>query len=129
VDVPLDGDRVAVVEVETERLGVELVDIAPTGMHRFEGAVHAGGVNPVEVDAVRVAAAVREAHPDPIALGASDGGPRNLSVVGPRRIEHAGRHFDLMVFGDQLVLPQPLTRGETRDLTAVEMSEEGTGIE
>ena len=37
-------------------------------------------------------------------------GPGHLAVVGPRRIEHARRHLDLAILGDELVLPQRLAR-------------------
>lgn len=129
MNVALDWNGVAVIQVQPERLGVELVDEALARADRLEGAVHARGVNPVEVDAVRMAALVDEPHPQPVALGTADGWTGYLAVVGPRGIEDAWRHLDFTVFGHQLVLPQHLTRGETGHLAGIEAGEEGAGVE
>ena len=79
--------RVAVVEVQPERRGVELVDgrVARLDVAGADPghAVHHVAVDAVEVHRVRVAGAVREAHPQPLALAGAQGGAGHAPVVGP----------------------------------------------
>ena len=129
VDVPLDGDGVAVIELESRGLGVELVDVAPARRHHLEGAVHVRRVDAVEVHRVGVAAAVLEAHADPVALGAAERRARHLAVIGPCRIEHPGCHLDLPVLGDEIVLPERLAAGEAGHPSHVELGQERRRVE
>src|SRR5688572_17316156 len=83
VDVTLDRDGVAVIELQPERLGVELVGEAAARRDHLEGAIHPRGVDPVEVNGVGVTPLVPEVDADPVSLGAADRGARDLAVVGP----------------------------------------------
>jgi hypothetical protein len=129
VNVPLDGNGVAVIQMQPERLGVELIHEALAPAYRLEGPVHARGVDPMEMDAVGVAPLIDEPHPNPVALGAANGGPGYLSIVGPCRIEDPGGNLDLTVFRHQLILAQHLPRGEPGHLAGIEVGEKGVGIE
>src|SRR4051812_46827181 len=101
VDVPLQRDGVAVIEMAAEGLGLELVDELATGQHvaRARHAVHARGVDAVEVYGVRMRAAVAEADAHPLALGNPDGRTGNAAVVGPGREDDARRDLDVLVDG------------------------------
>ena len=108
MDVPLQRHRVAVIEVQAERLGVELVD-EPRARHDLvlgQRAVHLGRMPAVKVDRVRMRALVQELDADAIAFGRADRRAGHLAVVGPGRKEHAGRDLDLAIDGDDLVLAQ-----------------------
>src|SRR5918998_4225818 len=96
---------VAVVEVHSEGLGVELVGELLPRPYELEGPVHVGRVEAVEVDRVRMSILVLEHDPEPVVFPRPQGRPRHLPVVGPRRVHHARRHLDLDVLGPQLVLP------------------------
>ena len=108
-DVRRQRHHVAVVEVQAERLGVELVDEllagvdlpATAALADPRHAVHEVGVDPVEVDRVRVLGAVDEADPQPVALGAAEGRAGDAAVVGPGGIGDAGRDLDVLVLGDR----------------------------
>src|SRR5690606_5425348 len=108
VDVPLERGRVAVVEVQPERLGIELVHVVLPRLHDLEHAVHVRRVDAVEVDRVRMGAGVGEADPHAVALGATDRGPRHLAVERPCREVDSGCDLDLAVHGHQVVLPEHL---------------------
>ena len=113
MDVPLQRHRVTVVEMQAERLRVELVDEPVAGHHLMLGQrpVHLGRMPAVEVNRVRVRALIQEVDADPIAFGRAHRRTRHLAVEGPRREEHAGRDLDLAIDGDELVLPQQCTVG------------------
>ena len=108
------GVDVAVVEVQAERLGVELVRDRLAGLDDAEAdagePVHAGRVDAVEVDRVRVRGAVAEADAQPLALTGAQRGRRDAAVVRPGRELHAGGDLDLPVVGDQLPLAQHARR-------------------
>ncbi len=116
MDVPLQRDRVAVVEVEAERLGVELVQELPSRRHLMLGqrAVHGRRMPAVEMHGVGVRALVEEADADPIALGGAQRRAGHLAVVGPGREEDAGRDLDLAIDGVDLVLAQQRAVGARR---------------
>ena len=107
--VPLDGHSVAVIQVQPERLRLELVDEAPARLHRFKSTIHVRRMDSVKMNAVGVASLVRESDPDAVALGASNRRTRYLTVVGPRRVEHTWRYLDFPVLGHKLVFPEHLT--------------------
>ena len=87
------GERrgVAVVEVEPERPGVELVGERLAGLDQpaadllaeARHAVHLRGVDAVEVDRVRVRAAVAEADPQPVSVDAAERRPGDAAVERP----------------------------------------------
>ena len=62
----------------------------------LEDAVHVGRVDAVEVDRVRVRAAVRELHAQKVVLGRADDGARARAVVRPGGEGDALRHLDLL---------------------------------
>ena len=107
-DVLGERGRVAVVEVQAERRGVELVDgrLARLDVAGADArdAVHHVAVDAVEVDRVRVARAVREADPQPLALARAQRRAGHAPVVGPGGVLDAGRHLDLAVLGDDVPL-------------------------
>ena len=109
-DVRRQRRGVAVVEVQAEGLGVELVDGRAAGLDQAGAgsghAVHVGGVDAVEVDRVRVVRGVAEADPQPLALTGAQRGPGDAAVVGPGGERDAGRDLDLLLGGDQLPLAQ-----------------------
>ncbi len=129
VDVPLDWHGVAVVQVQPERLGVELVEIAAARRDHLERAIHVCRVDAVEVHGMRMAAAVREVDAQPVPFRGADRRPGDLAVVRPRRIEHARRYLDLRVLGVEAVFAQRLPARQRGHLAAVEVREEGRRVE
>ena len=107
VDVLLERRRMAVVDVEARRPGRELVRQLVPRRDDLEDAVHVRGVDPVEVDRVRVRARVHEAHPQEVVLGGADHGAGNGAVVRPRGEEHSRRDLDLLVRRDERVVAHP----------------------
>src|SRR4051794_33737827 len=101
----------AVVEVEPERRGVELVDGRVAGSDVAGAdpgdAVHHVTVDAVEVDRVRVPRPVDEANPQSLALARPERRPRDAAVVGPGRVLDPRRDLDLAVLGDELPLAHP----------------------
>ena len=110
---------VAVVEVQAERLGVELVDEArrpaPPAAPGSEPSI-AGGCQPWKWRRVRVRSLVQEVDPDAVPLGGADRRPRHLAVERPGGEKEAGGDLDLAVHGVDLVLAQqrPSGRGVSR---------------
>ena len=87
MDVALQRHGVAVIEVQAERVRVELVD-EPGARHDLmlrQRAVHLRRMPSVEVNRVRVRSLVEEVDPDAIAFGRADRRPGHLAVVRPRR--------------------------------------------
>ena len=76
----------------------------PPDVHDLEDPVHVRGVDPVEVDRVRMRSGVRELHAQELALGGADDGARHRAVVGPGGEGDALGHLDVAVGGDELVL-------------------------
>ena len=60
------------------------------GSDDLEDAVHVGRVDPVEVDRVRVRAAVDEVHPQQVVFGRPDHGAGDGAVVRPGGEETPG---------------------------------------
>ncbi len=104
VDVLLQRRGVAVVEVHPRRPRRELVGERVARGDDLEDAVHLGRVDPVEVDRVRVGAAVDEVDAQQVVLGRPDHGPRRAPVVGPGVEEDALCDLDAPVERHQLVL-------------------------
>ena len=131
VDVPLQRQGVAVVEVAAEREGVELVDelLAGADLAGARHAVHAGRVDAVEVHGVRVRAVVAEDDPHPLALGDAQARARHPAVVGPGREEEPGRDLDLLVLADDLERAQRAAIRQRRDRAGVPVGEERCGVE
>src|SRR5688572_18909404 len=75
----------------------------------------------VKMHRVRMAACVSEVHPEAVSLGAAQRRSGHLSVVRPRREEHAGGYFDLLVDCDDIELAQRLSRWQRRDAASVEL--------
>ena len=87
----------AVVEVEAGRTGRELVRERLPRLDDLEDAVHVGGVDTVEVDRVRMLAAVRELDTQRVSLRHPDDRARNGAVVRPGGERDALRDLDLRV--------------------------------
>jgi len=70
VEVPLQGQRVAMVEMAAERLGIEFVDefVAGVDQARPRHAVHPRRVDAVEMHGMRVRAVILEDDPQPVAI-------------------------------------------------------------
>ena len=109
MDVPLQRQRMAVIEVAAEGLGVELVGEGLARLHQpgARNAVHARGMDAVEVHRVRVGRAVGEMDAEPLALGAAERRAGHAAVIGPGRKEHARRHLDLDVAGGDRPFAHP----------------------
>ena len=108
MDVALQRHGVAVIQVQAERLGVELVDETLTGQHLLIGqrAVHRRRMPAVEMNRVRMRTLIDECDLDAIAFGGADRRTRHLPVIGPGREEHAGSDLDLAIDRVELVLAQ-----------------------
>ena len=123
--------RVAVVEVQAEGLGVELVDGRAAGLDQSGAgtghAVHVGRVDAVEVDRVRVMRRVAEADAQTLALTRAQRGPGNAAVVGPGGERDAGRDLDLLLVGDELPLAQDATAGQAPRGALVEVAHDRVG--
>ena len=94
MDVLLQGRRVAVVELHPVRLRGELVRVGARPAPPPRRRRPCSRVDPVEVDRVRMSAAVDEPNAQEIVLGGPDHGPRNRPVVRPRLEEDALRDLD-----------------------------------
>ena len=92
-----NGNRVTVVQMQSERPGDELVHECFAGLNHLEHAIHVRRVDAMKMNRVRVRAPVVKIHADQIALCGSEGGPRYLSVIRPRRKVYARRDFDLAI--------------------------------
>ena len=124
---------VAVVEVQAERLGVELVDEPFARIDQpgggVEDAIHAGGMDAMEVDAVRVRAAVDESDAHAVALTRANRRTRDATVVGPGGELDTRDDLDGFVEGVERVLAQGLSVGQRAHLPAVEVGQDLGGVE
>ncbi len=120
MNVPFERHGMAVIQVQPERLGVELVGEQATGFYDRLHAVHLRRVSSVKVDGVGVAAGVGEAHPQAVALGAADRRPGHPAVVGPGGEEDTRCDLHLFVGGHDVVLTQGLAVGRTAEAAAIE---------
>ena len=128
------GERrdVAVVEVQAEGLGVELVGEALAGLDLAAAAVladprhavHQRRVDAVEVHRVRVVGGVDEADPQPLALAGPQGRAGDAAVVGPGLVLDPGRDFDLLVLGDDRPFAQDAAAGQAPRLAVVEVAQD-----
>ena len=133
------GERrgVAVVEVEPERPGIELVGERLAGLDEpaadllaeARHAVHLRGVDAVEVNRVRVSAAVAEAHPQPVPVDAPERGPGDAPVERPGGVLDARSDLDLLVARDQLPLAQRAPVGQLRRAAPVEVAQDQRRVE
>src|SRR6266511_4401844 len=136
-DVGCQRRRVTVVEVEPERARLELVrellaDVDQPAADLLadpRSSVHDVGVDPVEVDRVRVRAGVDEVDPQVVSLACPQRGARNAPVVRPGCVPDAGNDLDLLVVGDELPFAQGATAGEPARLAPVEVAQHRAGIE
>ena len=136
-DVPGERRRVTVIEVQPERLGVELVgelladvDEAAADLLADPGrTVHHGRVDAVEVNRVRMRPRVCEVDPQQVPFAGPQRGPRDAAVVRPRGELDAGNDLDLLVVGDELPLAQHAAVGETSRLAPVEVAHDRAGVE
>lgn len=101
VNVPLQRQGVAMIEVASERLGVELVDelFAGTNQTGTRNAVHSRRMDAVEVHRMRVRSIVAEDDPQPLAFLRPQCRSGHAVIEGPGRKEDAGRDLDLPVDG------------------------------
>ena len=131
VHVPLQRQRVAVIEVAAERLGVELVDelLARIDQAGARHAVHARRMDAVEMHRVRMRAVVLEDDPQPVAFGRAQRRAGHAAVVGPGREHDARRDLDLLVLGDDLEGPQRAAVGQRRDRAGLPVGQHRGRIE
>jgi hypothetical protein len=104
MDVPLQRQCMAVIEVASEGDGIELVGERFTGadLAGAGDAIHAGRMNAVEVHRVTMRAVVVKQDLDPVALGGPQTRARHPAIVSPRWEEDARRDFDLLVLAGDL---------------------------
>src|SRR5207247_6254039 len=88
-NVLLERRRMAVIELHAVGTGWKLVRVAAARFDDLEDAVHVRGVDPVEVDRVRVRACVRQVDSQQIALRRSDHGSATRAVVRPGGADEA----------------------------------------
>jgi hypothetical protein len=108
----------AVVEVKAGRARRELVDEFLARAYDLEHPVHVCRVDAMEVNCVRVGAAVHEPHPERVVFRRPDHRAGHGAVVCPGRKEHARGDLDLPVDRCEGVLahasrPVRLRRGRT----------------
>src|SRR5215211_1403461 len=127
-DVLPERRRVAVVEMQPGRLGVELVHELLPRPYELEDPIHVGRVEAVKVDGVGMRAVVLEADAQPFPLRGPQGGAGNLPVVGPGRIHDARSDFYLGLLRGQLELPDGPPAFPAL-LPLVEIPQERRGIE
>ncbi len=87
----------AVVEVEPGGPRLELVDELATALDDLEDAVHVRRMDPVEVDRVRMRAAVQEADAERVPFGRPDHRARSGAVVRPGGEEDARGDLEILV--------------------------------
>ena len=133
VDVSLEWNGMAVVEVTAVGIGIELIGKALARLDHTASdpgyPIHESGVNTVEVDGVRMCPGVGEVDPNSVALSAAERRSWNLAIVGPGREEDAWGDLDLLVGGDDLVLAKRPAIRLPAHVPVVECGEEGRGIE
>src|SRR5687767_11660435 len=129
------GERrgVAVIEVKSERLGVELVDIfAAWGNDArlcIENAVHVARMNSMKMDAVRVVTRVQKLDPDAITFVHPDCGAGDPTVIGPRGKLEPRHDLDDLILNDERVLVKDLPVWKRADFSGIEIGEERGRIE
>ena len=129
VDVTFQRDCMAVVEMESTRLGFEFVNEFLSGLYDFKDPVHVGRMKTVKVDGVCMGPPVSEVDPELISFGASHRGSRNLTVVRPGWEVEPWRNLDFLVNRKNVPLPQHPAIGQFCDLAVVEVVQELGGIE
>jgi hypothetical protein len=117
-------EDVAVIQVQPERLGVELVGEPAAGRNGFVYPVHVAGVDPVEVHGVGVAGGVEEVDPNPVALDRAEGGAGHAAVVCPGLVIHPGHDFDRLHACEHVVLAQHPPVWQGADLAVVEVGQD-----
>src|SRR5207253_5573887 len=96
---------VAVVRVDAERLGAELVRALTAGRDDLEDPVLVAGMDAVQVDGMWMAGLVRERDLHVVALRDADERPRDGAVVGPSVPLHALGDLEDRVLRRQRELP------------------------
>src|SRR5688572_30703025 len=119
----------AVIQLQTERLGVELIHERPTWLHHFERAIHIRRMDSVKVNGMRMRARIREMYANPITFSAPQRRARHLPVVRPRREVNARRNLDFLVERSDIVLAQRLSIRQRRYLAVIELGQELRWIE
>ena len=104
-DVLAQRHHVAVIRKHAKRLGDEVVGEGLACRHHLENAVHVRWMNAVEVDRVRLAAAVLKMDEQPVAGGRAERRAGHEAVVGPGRKFDSFRDFEFLVFGHRRVFP------------------------
>ena len=129
------GERahVAVVEVQPEGQGVELVDRALAGrdLARRRGPARRPSrrVEAVEVDRVRVLGGVDERDPQPLALAGAQRRAGDAAVVGPGREADAGGDLDLLVLRHERPLAHDAAAREPPRRAPVEVAQDRVRVE
>src|SRR5574341_1985739 len=83
----------------------------------------------VKVHGVWMVCAVREFDADAISFSAAQSRTRDAPVVCPSRIFDAGDDFDILVDGDDLVLPESLPIQGCGRLAIIEIGQDLCGVE
>ena len=119
------------VKVAAEGEGVELIDefLAGRDHARPRHAVHPPGMDAVEVDRMRMTAAVLEHEPEPFALDAAERRPRHPAVIGPGRKHHARGDLDLALDRGDDPFPHRTSVSVGRKAAVVEIGQDGSRVE
>jgi hypothetical protein len=129
-DVPGQRRGVAVVQMQPERLGLELVgelladlDQAAADVLTDPGrAVHLRRVDAVEVNGVRMRPGVDEVDAQQVAFVCTQRRPRHAAVVRPRGVPDARDDLDVLVVRDELPLAERAATREATGLAPVEVA-------
>src|SRR5215217_6832281 len=108
VDVSLQWQGMAVVEVTTERKGIELVGehLAGTDLASPQNTIHPCRMDAMKMDGMTMRTVVLEHDPHSVAFGDAQGRTGHSSVVGPGREEEPRRDLDFLVLAHDLKCPK-----------------------
>src|SRR5690554_2110652 len=124
--------RVAVIQMYSERLSVELIGKAlPRPDHsRSPGdAIHCGRVHAVKMQRMRVGAAVVKVDANQVAFGAADRRPGDAPVKGPCRVDDPGYDLDLFIDGGDFIFAQGTPVFQCGDCAVVKIRKDIGGVE
>ena len=123
----------AMIEVDSERLGIELVDIFTAGSDDarlcVENSVHVAGMNSMKMDAVRVVTRIQKLDAHAITFVHPDCGAGDPTVIGPRGKLEPRHDLDDLILNDERVFVKDLPVWKRADFSGIEIGEERGRVE